>query len=100
MGSQQHALVRDEDGTFLEESNGGTILPRAEMFSEGSFFLSPYKDDINIPNQEWWYPTVPSVMRTSKAGDLVNGERTPRHSHSRVSQLSLAGLKCRRSKSL
>jgi hypothetical protein len=55
--------VRDEDGTFLEEGTGGTILPRAEEFSETSFFGFPYRDPVNLKHvsQDWWYPNLPTV---------------------------------------
>jgi hypothetical protein len=68
----QHALIRDDDGTFLG-GNGGSILSRAEVFSGNSFFGLPYKDAINQPgNNSFWYPNLPSTMRADKKGNVIN----------------------------
>jgi hypothetical protein len=68
----QHALVRDEDGTFLG-GNGGSILSRAELFSANSFFGLPYKDGVNRPaNTSFWYPNLPPVMRVDRKGNIVH----------------------------
>jgi hypothetical protein len=65
-------LIRDEDGTFIGASGGGSIISRAELFSENSFFGSPYNDLINTPNTEFWYPNLPVAMRSDKSGKLLN----------------------------
>jgi hypothetical protein len=68
----QHALIRDEDGTFLG-GNGGSILSRAELFSDNSFFGQPYSDPVNKPvNTSFWYPNLPATMRSDKKGNIVN----------------------------
>ena len=67
----QHALIRDEDGTFVGGS-GGSILARSEVFSEGSGFGFKYIAPINIPEEPWWYPNLPTVMRADKQGAPLN----------------------------
>lgn len=42
----KHAIVHDLDGTLMGGS-GGTMFPRAERFSQGSFFGLPFKDPVN-----------------------------------------------------
>jgi len=63
----KNAVIIDEDGTLVGGS-GGAILPRAEKFSEGSFFGLPFTDTVNKPYMKstfvlsWendspaWYP--------------------------------------------
>ena len=51
--------------------NTASILARADVFNEGSFFGLPYKDGLNIPETPWWYPNVPAVMRTDRRGNPV-----------------------------
>ena len=68
----QHGLIRDEDGTFFGDSGGGSILSRADMFSENSFFGNPYDDLINKPDTSFWYPNLPVAMRTDRSGRLLN----------------------------
>jgi hypothetical protein len=72
----QHALIRDEDGTFLGNSGGGSIISRAEAFSENSFFGLPYNDPVNRPNTTFWYPNLPAAMRSDRAGKLINVTET------------------------
>ncbi len=68
----QHGLVRDEDGTFLG-GDGGSVLSRADIFSANSFFGLPYKDPVNRPsNATFWYPNLPTVMRSDRTGNIVN----------------------------
>ncbi len=64
--------MRDEDGTFLG-GDGGSVLARAEMFSANSFFGLPYRDPVNRPtNATFWYPNLPTVMRSDRNGNIVN----------------------------
>jgi cysteine-rich repeat protein len=66
----RHGLVRfdEADGALW---NVTSILARADVFNEGSFFGLPYKDGLNIPETPWWYPNVPAVMRTDRRGNPV-----------------------------
>jgi hypothetical protein len=68
----QHALIRDEDGTFLGSPEAGAIISRAEVFSENSFFGLPYNDPVNRPNATFWYPNLPAAMRSDRSGRLLN----------------------------
>lgn len=54
----RHGFVRANDGSFFGQV--GSALTRAEEFNEGSFFGMPYKNEINMPDEEWWYPNVPA----------------------------------------
>ena len=63
----RHGLVRFEDTDGVP----GSILARADVFNEGSFFGLPYKHPMNIPDTPWWYPNVPAVMRTDRRGNPV-----------------------------
>jgi hypothetical protein len=54
----RHGFMRADDGTFFGQI--GSALTRAEEFNEGSFFGLPYKSEINMPDQDWWYPNVPA----------------------------------------
>ncbi len=64
--------MRDEDGTFLGEK-GGSVLSRAELFSANSFFGLPYNDQVNRPaNSTFWYPNLPTIMRSDRKGNIVN----------------------------
>ena len=83
----RHTLIRDADGSLVG-GPGGAVLPRAELFSDNSFFGVEYKDGVNVPPGPWnlvfdspnqppgagfqWYPNVPTVMRTDTAGRPVN----------------------------
>ena len=92
----RQALIGDEDGTFIG-GFGGSILPRADKFSEGSFFGLPFKDDVNkaymsafVPSWvisapgtsseigwgDTWYPNVPAIMWVDKRGVAVRMEET------------------------
>jgi hypothetical protein len=93
----RQALIGDEDGTLLDTA--GSVLPRADSFSEGSFFGLPFKDEVNkaymqtfVPSwvngapasssssavgwENTWYPNVPPVMRVDKSGQLVKMSET------------------------
>jgi hypothetical protein len=69
-------LIRDEDGTFFGDSVGGSIISRADLFSENSFFGNPYNDLINKPDAAFWYPNLPVAMRTDRSGRLLNVTET------------------------
>ena len=93
----RQALISDEDGTFLDTA--GSVLPRAELFSEGSFFGLPFKDEVNraymqrfVPSWvkgapasssssavgwgKTWYPNVPATMWGDKSGQPVTMSET------------------------
>ena len=66
----RYGLLRADDDTVFDQP--GAVLARAEKFNEGSFFGLPYADEVNRPQESWWYPNVPAIMRTDKRGELVN----------------------------
>ena len=93
----RQALISDGDGTLLGQP--GAVLPRADKFSEGSFFGLPFKDEVNAPYMQstftpswvtgapegsssevgWgntWYPNVPAVMWVDKSGQPVSMAET------------------------
>jgi len=84
----KNAVIIDEDGTLVGGS-GGAILPRAEKFSEGSFFGLPFTDTVNKPYMQstfvpsWendspaWYPNVPAVMWSTKQGQPIQMQTGP-----------------------
>ena len=53
-------------------ASGGSILARAETFSTTSFFGLPYYDIVNTPKTRWWYPNLPTIMRSDTSGKVVN----------------------------
>ena len=65
-------FVSDEDGTLFG-GNGGTALPRSEVFSQKSTFGVPYGNDINgVLETGGWIPRVPITMRSDIAGRPIN----------------------------
>lgn len=72
----RNSLVRDDDGTLFSttalSSSKGAAISRGDFFNQGSFFGIKYNDPMNIPAQPWWYPNLPSVMRTDSTGNPVN----------------------------
>ena len=71
----RNTIVRDEDGTlFVNATKGqkGAAVARADFFNSENFFGVPYNLPMNVPDQPWWYPNVPTVMRTTKKGAPVN----------------------------
>jgi hypothetical protein len=52
--------------------SSGSILARAESFSTTSFFGLPYYDIVNTPKTRWWYPNLPTIMRSDTSGKVVN----------------------------
>jgi hypothetical protein len=51
----RQALIGDEDGTLLDTA--GSVLPRADSFSEGSFFGLPFKDEVNRAYMQTFVPS-------------------------------------------
>lgn len=72
----RHFFVRDLDGSVLGRfgaTAGGSVFSRAEYFSNTSFFGFPYNSPLDIPaDQSWWYPNLPTVMRSDADGQRVN----------------------------
>ena len=102
----RQALISDGDGTLLGEL--GAVLPRADKFSEGSFFGLPFKDEVNAPYMQstftpswvtsapdgsssevgWgntWYPNVPCWCTGPVVG--VRDRRRPLTNSRNVSDL-------------
>jgi cysteine-rich repeat protein len=93
----KQCLVDDDDGSLMGGS-GAAAFSRAEKFSEGSFFGSPFKDGPNKaymesnfvpswvnagtpqPEGGWgvhmWYPNVPAVMWSNQLGQPVSMKDT------------------------
>ncbi len=61
--SHRHGIVIDEDGTLIGGS-GGSVVARAELFSANSYFGVPYQSPEDSFGAKWWYPNLPTVMRS------------------------------------